>query len=992
MIQWLTDIEGAARIREVMIVNIRTNFSVGPVILTTALFFALASTAFAAHPEVSLPGSDFEIDTNANLMVDDTAPPSEDWGNVAENRVTDELSGSGDDAFGQGSKEDTPIPSVVSGSIPPNKSDLKTFGVYVEEAGPVERFLHLFWTRVQDPSGTTNMDFEFNQSNIISSNGVTPLRTSLDMLIQYDLANGGTSPELFLSFWIDGSEGATAADCEASNKLPCWGLTENLTDSGLATGSINTSAIPAVDADGLGALSARTFGEASIDFDEVGSAVGGDVCLTFGSAYLKSRSSDSFGSALKDFIAPILTNVSNCASIKITKQDDEMTLLGGVDFDVYLDESPFGGTRGAEDALVDSCTTASEGSGLGMCVVPDLLPGDYWVVEDETTVPAGHTPPVLEALVSVITPGTQAQVTITNPRIPATVNIHKEDDVGADLADAVFTLYNDVSNVGTFDGDPPDTTTGLTCTTDADGDCTIGDILPPGFYCVVETTTPAGHDTAAPQCIELDLAETVNLTFVDDRQPATVEIHKEDDDGADLADAVFTLYNDVVNVGTFDGDPPDTTTGLTCTTDANGDCTISNILPPGDYCVVETTTPAGHDTAAPQCTNLSLNETVNLTFVDDRQPATVNIHKEDDDTPANDLEGAQFTLYNDIGIVGTYEDGTDTSTGKICTTDADGDCTISNILPPGDYCVVETVTPSGYETADPQCINLDLNETVNLTFVDPRKKGSITISKTDDADPANPLAGAMFTLYEDLSNIGTFDGDPPDTSTGLSCTTDALGECSISDVAPGDYCLDETAVPDGYHKADPQCFTLDLDEEESLNFVDPRKLGAIMITKTRKHAADGSGDHAHAGVEFTITGGELPPGGSMVTTAADGTTCLDGLVISDLVGDYTVTESVPAGYVADGDNPKTVSVTNAAMTDISCGSGNEDSVSFANTPLTDITVSVDSLVDGGTASTIECKLGAAIIGSASTDAFGDGSLTLSNLEPETYVCTIVVDP
>jgi hypothetical protein len=40
-------------------------------------------------------------------------------------------------------------------------------------------------------------DFEFNQSEEISSNGVTPVRLAGDLLIQYDLANGGTNPKLF---------------------------------------------------------------------------------------------------------------------------------------------------------------------------------------------------------------------------------------------------------------------------------------------------------------------------------------------------------------------------------------------------------------------------------------------------------------------------------------------------------------------------------------------------------------------------------------------------------------------------------------------------------------------------------------------------------------------------------------------------------------------------------------------------------------------------
>ena len=50
-------------------------------------------------------------------------------------------------------------------------------------------------------------------------------------------------------------------------------------------------------------------------------------------------------------------------------------------------------------------------------------------------------------------------------------------------------------------------------------------------------------------------------------------------------------------------------------------------------------------------------------------------------------------------------------------------------------------------------------------------------------------------------------------------------------------------------------------------FHDVREVGAIEIIKMRKHAADGLGvDHPHAGVEFVITGGELPVEGITVTT------------------------------------------------------------------------------------------------------------------------------
>jgi hypothetical protein len=175
-------------------------------------------------------------------------------------------------------------------------------------------------------------------------------------------------------------------------------------------------------------------------------------------------------------------------------------------------------------------------------------------------------------------------------------------------------------------------------------------------------------------------------------------------------------------------------------------------------------------------------------------------------------------------------------------------------------------------------------------------------------------------------------------------------------------------------------------------FHDEREKGAVLIVKTRKHAAGGSGDQAHPGVTFTVTGGELPAAGVTVVTNDTGEACVDDLVVSSLVGDYTVTETVPAGYEADGDIAKTVSVTEEST----CGDENEALVSFRNTPLTNVTVSVDSQIDGGTASTIVCTDADANQSSGSTGANGDGSLTVNNLLPTdpavTLTCEITVDP
>ena len=277
---------------------------------------AYGTTTTCSNP-ATLNGSAFEVDTNANLIVNTTG--CIDWltggtgtglrsGVIAKN---DTQSGSGDESFGNGTKEDTAVPSIVDGGIPPNKSDLKAFGVYSEQgtvtpSNPTGKYLALFWTRVQDPSGTTNMDFELNQSSTKSSNGVTPVRTAGDKLITYDLSNGGTVASISIRTWSGSAWGSPVVITGGSNPS--------------ALGSINTSLIPANQAGGatnglttqLGPLDPRTFGEATISFSAL---FGQNTCGQFGSAYLKSRSSDSFTAALKDFVPPAAVNISNCAAI-----------------------------------------------------------------------------------------------------------------------------------------------------------------------------------------------------------------------------------------------------------------------------------------------------------------------------------------------------------------------------------------------------------------------------------------------------------------------------------------------------------------------------------------------------------------------------------------------------------------------------------------------------------------------------------------------------
>jgi hypothetical protein len=226
-------------------------------------------------------GSPIEID--GDLV--DGAAPGKDWaslpssvfscGNPSRGCDIDLPTGKNDNAFGQGTKEDDEVPTVVKGSIPNNKSDLLRFYVVTERFGSTD-YLYLAWSRVQEPNGTTNMDFELNQSTLLSANGITPRRTAGDLLIRYDLSQGGTVPNLGYQKWVT-SGGASL--CEAANATPCWGKRQQF--SGNVLGAINAGTISEPIAGGT--LSPRTFGEASINLTNSG-IFNPNVCQNFGRA------------------------------------------------------------------------------------------------------------------------------------------------------------------------------------------------------------------------------------------------------------------------------------------------------------------------------------------------------------------------------------------------------------------------------------------------------------------------------------------------------------------------------------------------------------------------------------------------------------------------------------------------------------------------------------------------------------------------------------
>jgi hypothetical protein len=295
----------------------------------------------------------------------------------------------------------------------------------------------------------------------------------------------------------------------------------------------------------------------------------------------------------------------------------------------------------------------------------------------------------------------------------------------------------------------------------------------------------------------------------------------------------------------------------------------------------------------------------------------------------------------------------------------------------------------------------DYKDTILATTPPISNCGTVTIRKetAPDEDPNTTLFGF------DRSFTVESDAEPPVLTFDL---TDDDAE-SWDDVPFGTgYVVDESTIPAGWALQSIDCsasngyeagdivtdvdagtvaFDLASGQSVDCTYTNALQTGYLLIVKERKHAADGLGEnHPHADVDFTVTGGDLPAEGVPAMTGADGTACVGPLTISAVAGDYTVTEEDLTNYAEEAAKTATVTVGD------DCTEAEAPAtVNFLNTPLTDITVSVDSLEPGGTFSSIECDVdGSDTV--ALTDELDDPSVTIPDLEPRTVVCTIVIDP
>ncbi|SDW76946.1 Internalin-J precursor [Listeria ivanovii subsp. londoniensis] len=630
-------------------------------------------------------------------------------------------------------------------------------------------------------------------------------------------------------------------------------------------------------------------------------------------------------------IAPSFTmgsgsGIATIGSLEITKVDqaDHTKKLAGAKFQLYTLDGEEAGQIG---------TTNAEGKIL----FDGIQSGKYKLVETEA--PDGYT--ISDEYkegkeVTVRADGQVASYTVENTQVSGSVVLTKEDDKSkAALSGAEFELQ-------TADG----TKVKQDLVTDADGKLTVTD-LAPGDYQFVETKAPTGYQldaTPVSFVIAFNQATPIEVTKENTAKTGSVILIKEDDTTkAKLAGAEFELQ-------TADG----TKVKQVLVTDADGKLTVSN-LAPDDYQFVETKAPTGYKLdATPVAFTIIFNQAtpIEVTKENTAKTGSVILIKEDSETKAK-LSEAEFELQTADGV----------QMKESLISDKDGKIEVAD-LAPGNYQFIETKAPTGYKLdISPVTFTIGFNQAtpIQVTKENTAKTGSVILTK-EDAKSKMKLSGAAFELQ-------TADG----TKVKTDVVTDADGNLTVTDLAPGNYQFVETEAPTGYKlDATPVPFAIVFNQATPIQITkeNTAKAGSAILTKE-----DDRNQAKLSGAEFELQ-------------TANGTKVKDGLVtnsdgkltVADLApGEYQFVETqAPIGYQLNA-TPVSFSITfNQAI---------PTQVIKKNTAKTgNVTLTKEDGESKAALSGAEFELqtadGTKVKQDLVTDA--DGKLTVSNLAPDDY--------
>jgi len=349
-------------------------------------------------------------------------------------------------------------------------------------------------------------------------------------------------------------------------------------------------------------------------------------------------------------------------SMEVFKVDREnnSTFLEGAEFEL---EDKYGN-------IVRRVTTDASGSALF-----ERLRFDVNYIVREVTAPTGYILSSEDYLFQISSALIDKDLSYLyeNDRIYGNIEFTKNDENSDPLANAVFTLYDSDGDVIT------------TATSGSDGVVSFTNVAY-GTYTIRETTAPEGYLLSSDvlnASILIDGA-TIDATpssITNDVITGDIQITKVDEDSLDpLSGASFSLYSDI---DTSFSTPLDTQVS-----DVNGVLLFENVKY-GDYVIRETIAPTGYQLSTNTVNVSVITHGVTVDAGNYTNPKIIaNIEVLKRNVRHEPLEGATFTLYNDLGTAVAQS-----------TSGSNGVAMFYNV-PYGNYTVKETTAPHMYLLSD----------------------------------------------------------------------------------------------------------------------------------------------------------------------------------------------------------------------------------------------------------------------------------------------------